>query len=130
MKAQKILLLLFALWLASAGNAWAGGRVYGGVGIYLGGPGPYWGPAYPRPYFYPRPYYPWPYVYPGPFYEPEPVVVVPAVPQVYIEQNDAAVESAPEAAHYWYYCRSARSYYPYVKECSEGWQKVLPQPER
>lgn len=126
MNTRKILFVLIGLLLAGVGNAWAGGRVYGGVGIYLGGPGPYWGwgPAYPRPYYYPG-FYP----YPGPYYEAAPVVVVPAAPPVYIEQNDAAaVEQDPEGTQYWYFCRRANNYYPYVKECPGGWQKVPPRP--
>jgi hypothetical protein len=52
---------------------------------------------------------------------------------VYIEQQQApaAPPPAPVAAapaDYWYYCAAAQGYYPYVKECPGGWQKVLPQP--
>ena len=130
MKVQKTLLVLVALLLAGAGNAWADRRVYGSVGVYVG-PGGYWGPRYPRPYYYPRPYiYPGPYLYGDPFYTPPPVVVVPSAPPVYIEQQGAAVEPAPveTAQQYWYYCNASKKYYPYVKECPGGWQKVLPQP--
>jgi hypothetical protein len=31
------------------------------------------------------------------------------------------------AAGYWYYCGSARAYYPYVAACPEGWTPVAPQ---
>jgi hypothetical protein len=118
MNAQKFLFLIFSVLLA--GSAWAGGRYYGG--IYFG-PGPFWGPPlYPRPYYYPSPYW-----YPGPYYAPAPIVVVPPAPQVYIEQQAAPVEEAPEDRRYWYYCQDSRNYYPYVKECPRGWQKVLPQ---
>lgn len=123
MKAKKSLFVLAALLLAGAGSAMAGGRVYGSVGVYVG-PRAYWGPAYPRPY-----YYPWPYVYGDPFYSPAPVVVVPSAPPVYIEQGDAAAEPVESAAQqYWYFCNGSNKYYPYVKECPGGWQKVLPQP--
>ena len=27
---------------------------------------------------------------------------------------------------YWYYCGSARAYYPYVGACPEGWTPVVP----
>jgi hypothetical protein len=130
MKAQKFMFVLAAVLLASAGSAWAGGRVYGSVGVYVG-PGAYWGPAYPRPYYYPRAYYPgfYPYLYGDPYYDPAPVVVVPSTPQVYIERSDAAAEPAENAAQqYWYFCKGSNKYYPYVKECPGGWQKVLPQP--
>jgi hypothetical protein len=123
MKAQKLQVVLAVLLLAGVGNVSAGGRVYGSVGVYVG-PGAYWGPAYPRPY-----YYPWPYIYGDPFYTPAPVVVVPSTPQVYIEQSDVAAEPVENAAQqYWYFCKGSSKYYPYVKECPGGWQKVLPQP--
>ena len=123
MKAQKFLFVLAAALLAGTGNSWADGHYRGRVGVYIG-PGAYWGPADPRPY-----YYPWPYLYGDPFYTPSPVVVVPSSPQVYIEQSDVAAEPAGNAAQqYWYFCKGSSKYYPYVKECPGGWQKVSPQP--
>jgi hypothetical protein len=124
MKAQKFLFVLAAVLLASAGSAWAGGRVYGSVGVFVG-PGTYWGPAYPRAY-YPGFY---PYLYGNPYYDPAPIVVIPPTPQVYIEQSDVAAEPVENTAQqYWYFCTGSSKYYPYVKECPGGWQKVLPQP--
>lgn len=92
-------------------SAWAhGGRVR--LGVYVGGP--VWGPVW----------------YPPPYYYPPQVIVVPppAPPPVYIEQAQPEPQSSQQ--QYWYYCARAKGYYPYVKECPEGWQKVLPQPER
>ena len=66
----------------------------------------YWGP----PYYYDAPYY-----YAPGYYEPLPV---------YIEQNPVSPEPGSQ---YWYYCSSARTYYPYVGDCPEGWQRVLPE---
>jgi len=34
----------------------------------------------------------------------------------------------PEQQGYWYFCPSANAYYPYVQQCPEGWQPVVPQP--
>ncbi len=70
------------------------------------------------PYYYPpyRPYYYQPVYYPAP-------VVVQQQPTVYIEQP---VQQQP--AGYWYYCADARAYYPYVRDCPAGWQRVAPQP--
>jgi hypothetical protein len=34
----------------------------------------------------------------------------------------------PQQQGYWYFCRSANAYYPYVQQCPEGWQPVVPQP--
>lgn len=85
-------------------------------GLYLGVPA--WGPAY-----YPAPYSPY-YYYP-PYYYP-PTVVVPASPPTYVEQQP--VPQASQASGYWYYCTQSRSYYPYVKDCPGGWERVSPQP--
>lgn len=51
------------------------------------------------------------YWYPGPVYAgyPPPDYFVPAGP-------------APELT--WYYCDSAKGYYPYVRACREGWRAV------
>lgn len=79
-------------------------RVFVGVGV---GAPLFWGPAYYGPAYYAPGYY-----YPPPA-------------PVYIEQNPAPIE---QGSQYWYYCQSARAYYPYVNGCPEGWQRVLPQP--
>lgn len=107
MKQARILLLL-ALVLAGS-SAWAHGPRTR-VGVYVG---PVWGPLW----------------YPPPMYYPQPVVVMPppAPPPVYVEQQEAPAEPAQQ---YWYFCPDAKAYYPYVKECPGGWQKVLPQPEK
>jgi len=97
--------LLFALALLAAQPAFAHGRG-GHVGVYVG---PTWG-------FY------------SPFYFPPPIVVLPPEPPpVYIEQYEPPPE---QASSYWYYCAGAKAYYPYVKECPGGWQKIPPQPSR
>lgn len=98
-----------------------GSRTRTSVGFYVGAPvvwgSSYWGPG---PFWYPPPYYP-----------PQVVVVPQAPPPVYVEQNEPAANAATAPAQaYWYYCQSAKGYYPYVKECPEAWQKVLPQPEK
>ena len=67
------------------------------------------------PYYYPPLHY-YPAYYPVP-------VVVQRPPTVYLEQ-----QPAPTPAGYWYYCADSRAYYPYVKECPAGWQRVAPQP--
>ena len=89
------------------------GRV--GIGLYFG-----------TPYVYP--YYPFPY-YPYSYYPP-PVVVVPEIaqPPAYIEQAPSENQQAVPESNYWYYCEKSEAYYPYVKECPDGWQKVSPTP--
>jgi hypothetical protein len=65
--------------------------------VIIGGPAFFWwGPAYPYPYWWDYPSAPAP---------------------VYVE---------PPVAGYWYYCRSARDYYPTVLGCPEGWIRVPP----
>jgi len=54
---------------------------------------------------------------------PPPVVVQPPAPQVYVQPDDRAAHES-----YYYYCESAKAYYPYVKECPQGWTRVAPQP--
>ena len=70
-------------------------------GIPIYGPAPYYYPPYYYPYYEPPPVY----------YYPAPAVQAPAAP-------------APPSEPSWYYCESARGYYPYVRECPGGWQRV------
>jgi hypothetical protein len=83
-------------------------------GVYVG-VGPWWGHPYWTPY---------PYWYPPPYYYPPTVVVQP--PPVYIEQPPPAPAPPPPA--YWYYCMSAKAYYPSVPTCPEDWIKVPARP--
>ncbi|MFZ2854428.1 MAG: hypothetical protein WAZ34_10015 [Rhodocyclaceae bacterium] len=129
MKTIRLTMACLLLVMLGTGSAWAdrgnhgqghhdrGHRAHLGIVI-----GPLWGPLYPpRPYYYP------PY---SPYYYP-PVVVERPAPPVYIEQPQvfpAPPVPAAETINYWYYCAEANGYYPYVKECRSGWQRVLPQP--
>jgi hypothetical protein len=106
--------LAFLLAVLAAGalvseSASAGGRVRIGVGFAFGGP--FW---YPAPWYYAPP----PYYYP-------PAVVVSSPPLTYIERQDVA----PASTDWWYYCEQSKAYYPYVKTCPTGWQKVAPSPQ-
>ena len=60
-------------------------------------------------------YYPPPYYYPA-YYYPQPVT--------YIEQG----VPEEEPVGWWYYCESSTSYYPYAKECPDGWVRVPAEP--
>lgn len=64
-------------------------------------------------------------IYSAPIYTPPPVVIQQS-PPVYIEKPAASTD-AP-AAGWWYYCAPTRSYYPYVNDCAEAWQRVAPVP--
>jgi hypothetical protein len=41
----------------------------------------------------------------------------------------AAASPAPQTSN-WYYCESAKAYYPYVVQCKEGWKQVPASPPR
>ena len=71
-----------------------------------------WG--YPHHYYYS----------PAPVYYSAPVVV--QQPPIYIEQQSAPAPAPAQS--YWYYCSASRAYYPYVRDCPGGWQRVAPQP--
>ena len=49
---------------------------------------------------------------------------VPPAPPPAPQAIPAPGASAPVASAAWYYCDSARAYYPYVSECKEGWRAV------
>ena len=102
--------VVILLGIVASGSALAHGGRHGGhvrFGVFVGAPA-FW--YYPPPYYY----------YP-------PVVAVPSSPPAYIERGDAQAAPAQTQA-YWYYCADAGAYYPYVKECPGGWQRVAPQP--
>lgn len=136
--AAVVLAVLAALSVASA-PAEAHGRWRGGVSLHFGvplhgywgpgyaGPG-YWGPRYWGPrYWGPAYVVPPPVVYtaPVPVYPP---AIGPSAPPVYVERDDDAPAAEPQRPVWWYWCPSARGYYPYIKECPGGWQRVPPQP--
>jgi hypothetical protein len=94
------------------------------------------------PFWWGPPYAPWGYYPPYVAAYPPPVVVVqpqPAeVPPVYVEREDAPPPAAQEQSAepgpqdggaYWYYCPSAREYFPKVERCPEQWVKVRATPE-
>ncbi len=109
---------------AAAPSVWAQRhhhhRGHVGIGLYFGAP-VFYGPRW----YSPPPYY----------YYPQ-TVIVPAAPPMYIEQGAAAqpvypaqpANPATPSQAYWYYCTDAQAYYPYVKHCPGGWQRVSPQP--
>ena len=107
------LVILMVLTAAASGAALAHGR--GGARLSLGfnfGV-PLWYPSYS---YYPAPAY----------YYPAPVVVQPSSPPVYVERSDVV----PEGPGTWFFCRESNTYYPYVKQCPGGWQRVPAQPSQ
>jgi len=112
------LMMLAGITVSGIAQADRHGHSHVGVGLYFGVPYPH--------YYYPPPYY----YYPYPYYPP--MVAVPTQPPVYIEQESAqpVPQQAPAAPenYYWYHCDKPDGYYPYIKECPGGWQKVVPTP--
>lgn len=122
MKAIKALaaaaVLVAGATLSAPAFAWDhhhGGRAHFGISIGI----PVYGPGWYAPYS--------PYYYP-PYYYPPVVVAQPATPPVYVEKDSPAQQAAPES--WWYYCAGSKAYYPYVRECPGGWQRVSPTPPR
>ncbi len=66
------------------------------------------------------------YYYPPPVYYYPPAYVQPSPPPVYVERSD----TVPEGPGTWFYCRESNNYYPYVKQCPGGWQRVPAQPQQ
>jgi hypothetical protein len=98
------------------GGGYYGGGYRGGVNVWLGGPvwGPGWG-TYPYPYAYPYAY---------PYYQAPPVIINQQPEEIYVQPLPQ-----PELKQtYWYYCENPQGYYPYVKQCPNGWKKIVPTP--
>lgn len=140
MKRLPLLLAAFATLLslfAISTPAEAHGRIRGGVFLNFGVPWPgYWG------YWGPRYYYPGPYYYYDDYYAPSTVIIERRSPPEYVEKADVEGRSAPSSepataaapapsqvrpTNWWYWCESSKKYYPYVKECAGGFERVPPQ---
>ena len=113
---KRALLVLFLALVSS--TALAGGRHHHrhghiSFGLHFGAPLGWYHPWY----FAPPPVY---------YYPAAPVVVQPPAPTTFVERSDVV----PEGAGSWYYCRDSNGYYPYVKQCPGGWQRVPAQPQQ
>jgi hypothetical protein len=111
-KTLLVLLLVVGVLALTVTPGYTWGHWRGGVFI---GVGPYWGP-YPYYYYPPPPYY----------YSPPPVVI--EQPPVYVERPAPPAPPAAATA-FWYYCASAKGYYPTVPSCPEEWVKVPERPQ-
>jgi len=110
-KTLLVLLLVVGVLALTVTTGYTWGHWRGGVFV---GVGPYWGPY---PYYY--------YPPPPPYYYSPPTVVI-EQPPAYVEQPAPPPAPQPSTA-FWYYCSSAKGYYPTVPSCPEEWVKV---PER
>ena len=70
-----------------------------------------------------------PNYYAYPYYSEPQVIIQQQSPDVYIQTPPQYVPAptVPET-NYWYFCREANGYYPYVKQCPQDWMKVVPTP--
>ncbi len=126
---KRFLVAIAVALLASGGAigpAWAGHGHGGGhahVGVYVA---PTFGWGWYSPWYYPYPYsYPYSYSY---YYPP---YTTSSSPPVYIEQGQpATTDPSQPGGNDWYYCHSPEGYYPYVKQCPGGWQRVPSQPQQ
>ena len=105
-------------------------------------------PAYIQPpaRYYPQPEPTYNYGPPQVYYQPEPAPayyprqLAMAQAPAYVEQSAQVYVPPPPAPSYsqqapaskynnwWYYCNKPTGYYPYVRQCPTGWQKVSPTP--
>jgi hypothetical protein len=127
-------------WHGGGGGSWHGGGGWHGGGWHGGGwhgsgfhgsifIGPYWG-WYGYPYYWGYPYYsyywgypndggyPYPYAYDA--YDVPYSMYGPAASAPYAERSP---DNTPV---YWYYCTAPSGYYPYVRNCSKPWMRVVP----
>jgi hypothetical protein len=105
------LVLVAALLAVTSSMALADGRGRVSLGFHFGVPLGWY-----QPWYYAPP--------PAYYYPPAAVVVRPPEPTVYVERGDVV----PEGTASWYFCRESNGYYPYVKQCPGGWQRVPAQP--
>jgi hypothetical protein len=139
MRSNKIILALglLILGVTATGSALARPGWHGhhhsrfSFGLSLGAP---W--YYPGPYYAPYYYAPYPAYAPYPYYGAPPAA---ADAPAYIERGDSGApayvereEGAPPARRRsegsWYFCPESNAYYPYVRQCAGGWQRVAPRP--
>ncbi len=101
------------------GGGWGGGGDWHGGGDRFGGYG-YGGyggiGVYVDPYGWGYPDYGYPYGYPPDIYPDQYSDLSGPPPQ--------APPTGPAPQSFWYFCRSANAYYPYVSSCPEAWQQV------
>lgn len=128
--ASMILAMFAAAQTASASDRhFHGPRISFGLGI---GFGPF---GYPYPTVYSRNYYPAPYYPYQSVYYPEVLVSTLVTPApVYVSQNEVVVKRPlqstqiqPEVSNNgsdWYYCHNPDGFYPSIKACPSGWQRV------
>lgn len=130
MNIRASILAMFAAVSLGATPAWADRGQGHGHGWGWGPAGFLLGSVLLYEAFQPRVYYAPQIVYAPPAYAP--------VAQPYYVQGYASPEavspslaqgpSVDAGAGWWYFCRNPSGYYPYVKQCNSGWEKISPVP--
>lgn len=102
------------------GGGWGWGLGWGAMGLGVG-----LGAAYlANPYVY-SPYYGYPYGYPYGYATPTTVVIDNSTP---VSPQGTTVAPLAQGSGSWFYCDSAKGYYPYVAQCPEPWRRVSATP--
>ncbi|HUY04874.1 MAG TPA: hypothetical protein VMV33_16465 [Rhodocyclaceae bacterium] len=91
-----------------------------GLGVLFGS-ALLWSALQPRSAYYAQPAYPGP-SFVTPYYD-TPTVVLPPPPAA-----DGWSEPLAPDGRWWYHCAKPEGYYPYVKRCLVGWEKLSPTP--
>ena len=127
-----LLLILVGSFVNSSAMAGYRGHAYGhghnhGPNVRIGFS--FGSPIY-APRYFPAPSYTYPaYIVPVPVFVYPPAVIRHSSLPVYVERDIAQVAPTPSRTQSdWYYCASSQTYYPYAKECPDGWQRVPAQP--
>ncbi len=116
------------------GEGWGGGRYWGGgpwyrgdwgwgLGLGLGVGAAAWALAADPLYYNP---YPWGVGYS--YYNPYPATVVVTQPGPPVSPQGTTYLGSTQQNQSWFYCESARGYYPYVPQCPEPWRAVPAMP--
>ncbi|MCX7171356.1 MAG: hypothetical protein NTY41_14020 [Proteobacteria bacterium] len=117
------------------GHGGGGDHFWGPFGFLLGTAILYSAVQQPRTVYYAPP----PVVYAPPVYAPvavqpyyvEPTYVSPPMVALPPPAPPYAAQSQPTetpGGQWWYLCKKPAGYYPYVRECPSGWEKVSPTP--
>ena len=115
--------VIMLICIITSNNVWAhGGGGHGGGGHFGGG---HFG-GHHGGWGFSRGFYGLGFGFGPGYYGYPPVVTVPAIPPVYIQQSPPVAQQYQSG--YWYYCSNPEGYYPYIKECLTSWQQVEPRP--
>lgn len=84
----------------------------------------YYNSGYNNGYYQPQAgYYPQ-----QPMYMPQPPMYAPQ-PRTQVIEHIVYDERPRESKNWWYYCRTSKAYYPYVKSCRTEWERVPATPQ-